>query len=100
MQPTYLVACVSQKLDRRAPAAELYRSDWFRKALAYVEGTGARWFILSAAHGLVSPDQRLDPYDVTLRGLRRPSAVGGPDRVGLTTAAARPMPGLREGVPG
>ena len=29
-QPVYLVACVSQKLDRRARAAELYRSDWFR----------------------------------------------------------------------
>lgn len=58
MTPVYLVACVSQKLDRRARAAELYRSNWFRKALTYVEDTGARWFILSAAHGLVRPHQR------------------------------------------
>ncbi len=67
--PIYLVACVGQKLDHRAPAAELYRSDWFRKARAYVEAMGGRWFILSAAHGLVRPDQLLDPYDVTLRAL-------------------------------
>jgi hypothetical protein len=68
-RPVYLVACVSQKLDRRARAADLYRSDWFRKARAYVETTGAPWYILSAAHGLVRPDKRLDPYDVTLRAL-------------------------------
>ncbi len=65
----YLVACVSQKLDRRARAADLYRSDWFRKARTYVEETGGRWFILSAAHGLVNPTQRLAPYDATLRDL-------------------------------
>lgn len=65
----YLVACVSQKLDRRARAADLYRSDWFRKARTYVEETGDRWFILSAALGLVKPTQRLAPYDATLRGL-------------------------------
>ncbi|MBB3589002.1 DUF6884 domain-containing protein [Sphingomonas sp. BK481] len=67
--PLYLVACVSQKLDRRAPAADLYRSDWFRKARTYVEKTGGHWFILSAAHGLVKPSQRLAPYDATLRDL-------------------------------
>ncbi len=65
----YLVACVAQKLDRRARAADLYRSDWFRKARTYVEQTGDRWFILSAAHGLVKPSQRLAPYDATLRDL-------------------------------
>lgn len=69
MESIYLVACVSQKLDRRARAAELYRSDWFRKARTYVEETGSPWFILSAAHGLVRPNDRLEPYNVTLRDL-------------------------------
>lgn len=73
MAPIYLVACVSQKLGRRSRAAELYRSDWFRKARTYVEETGSPWFILSAAHGLVRPHRHLDPYDATLRDL---SAVG------------------------
>jgi len=67
--PVYLVACVSQKLDRRARAADLYRSDWFRKARTYVEEAGAPWYVLSAAHGLVPPSKRLNPYDVTLRDL-------------------------------
>lgn len=62
-----LVACVTQKLDHPAPARDLYRSDWFRKARAYVEATGAPWYILSAAHGLVAPDHVLEPYDATLR---------------------------------
>lgn len=65
--PLYLVACVSKKLDRRAPAADLYRSDWFRKARSYVEEIGAPWYVLSAAHGLVEPTKRLAPYDATLR---------------------------------
>ena len=68
-KPVYLVACVSQKLDRRARAADLYRSDWFRKARTFVEQTDAPWFILSVAHGLVRPNRRLDPYHVTPRAL-------------------------------
>ncbi|MET3762133.1 DUF6884 domain-containing protein [Sphingomonas sp. UYEF23] len=64
--PICLIACVSKKLDWRAPAADLYRSDWFRKARTYVEETGARWYVRSAAHGLVEPTKRLAPYDATL----------------------------------
>lgn len=67
--PIHLVACVGRKRDYRAPAADLYRSDWFVKARRYVEAMHAPWFILSAAHGLVRPGDWLDPYDVTLRDL-------------------------------
>jgi len=62
----YLVSCVAQKADRRRRAADLYQSDWFKKARAYVESTGCRWFILSAEHGLLRPSSRIDPYDTTL----------------------------------
>lgn len=65
----YLIACVSKKLDWRAPPADLYRSDWFRRARTYVGETGARWYVLSAEHGLVEPTKRLAPYDATLRDL-------------------------------
>jgi len=64
--PVYLVACVAQKLPNAAPAADLYQSDWFRKARAYVELQGAPWFILSALHGVVAPDEVIAPYDHTL----------------------------------
>lgn len=62
----YLVSCVAQKQSRRAPARDLYISPWFRKARTYVESTGQPWFVLSAEHGLVSPDQVVSPYDLTL----------------------------------
>jgi len=62
----YLVACVAKKLDREAPAADLYQSDWFRKARAYVRMQGEPWYILSAKHGLVAPDDLVAPYEQTL----------------------------------
>jgi hypothetical protein len=65
--PLYLVACVSVKRSRPLPAQDLYCSDWFLKARAYVEKRRARWFILSAKHGLVGPRQILRPYDRSLR---------------------------------
>ncbi|MEX1263849.1 MAG: DUF6884 domain-containing protein [Actinomycetota bacterium] len=61
-----LVGCVKKKLERAAPARDLYSSPLFRGRRAYVERTCGRWFILSAKHGLVDPDEVLEPYDVTL----------------------------------
>ncbi len=61
-----LVGCVKQKRSAPSPAQELYTSALFRKARAYVEQTGARWFILSAKHGLVRPTAVLEPYDLAM----------------------------------
>lgn len=61
-----LVGCVKTKLDAPAPAKDLYVSALFRKERAYAERSGARWFVLSAEHGLVQPEQVLHPYDLRL----------------------------------
>lgn len=61
-----LVGCVKAKLDRPAPAADLYTSTLFTGRRRWVEQTCEQWWILSALHGLVAPDTVLDPYDVTL----------------------------------
>lgn len=61
----FLVACVAGKATTPQPARTLYVSDWFSKARAYVEATGRPWYILSALHCLVRPDQVLHPYDFT-----------------------------------
>lgn len=61
-----LVGCASQKLQRRAPAREHYVSQLFKKASAYAELTCDRWYILSAKHGLVRPDEIIEPYDMRL----------------------------------
>jgi hypothetical protein len=58
-----LVSCSARKGDRPAPAKDLYTSSLFRKQRAYAEASGAPWFILSAEHGLVAPDEWLAPYD-------------------------------------
>ncbi len=57
---------MSKKRSSTAPAKDLYLSDWFIKARNFVEARGCPWFILSAEHGLIAPDDILDPYEKTL----------------------------------
>ncbi len=66
MSVVYLVSCVAGKTATRMSAKNLYTSEWFRRARAYVEASGAPWFILSAKYGLVSPEEMLEPYEETL----------------------------------
>lgn len=74
-----LVGCASTKLRRPAPARDLYTSALFKKASAHAEATCERWFILSAKHGLVRPDDVLEPYDVKLgRSTPRHPETDGP----------------------
>ncbi len=61
-----LLGCVKGKGSRPAPARDLYTSVMFRKRRAYAEASGHAWFILSAQHGLVHPDDKLSPYDMAL----------------------------------
>lgn len=58
-----LVGCVKSKRDEGAPAKDLYTSDYFVKMRTYAEATGLPWFILSAEHGLISPEEWLEPYE-------------------------------------
>lgn len=62
----HLVSCVSKKAAAPAPARDLYLSDWFQKARAFVESRGGPWYVLSAKYGLVHPDEIIEPYDHTL----------------------------------
>lgn len=66
-----LIGCVKQKLPVPAPAMDLYTSTLFRKGRRYAEATGVPWFVLSAEHGLVAPDQVLAPYDRRLSKTNR-----------------------------
>ncbi|WP_102145672.1 DUF6884 domain-containing protein [Mycobacterium hubeiense] len=65
-----VIACAAHKLDRSAPAHQLYDSDHFRLALRAAQhradALGARVMILSAKHGLTRLDRILMPYDVTM----------------------------------
>lgn len=64
-----LVSCVKRKVPAPAPARDLYTSDLFRLMRQYAENSAERWFILSAKHGLVSPDKVIAPYEQTLNSM-------------------------------
>lgn len=58
-----LITCVKTKRRKPCAAKDLYISPLFVKQRAYAEETGVPWFILSAEHGLVVPDEWLSPYE-------------------------------------
>jgi len=66
MAKVCLVSCVGAKLRYKSSASELYTSPLFKKASAFASKKFDYWYILSAKHGLVYPDQSLEPYDLTL----------------------------------
>jgi len=62
-----LIACCAQKLSYPAPTKELYKSPLFVNSLAYAQQLHPdAIYVLSALHYLVSLDQVIAPYNVTL----------------------------------
>jgi hypothetical protein len=64
-----LLGCVSTKRSERAIAKDLYCSPLWLRRRAYAESSGHAWLIVSALHGLVDPEELLDPYDLALTTL-------------------------------
>jgi len=66
-----LISCVSKKLDRPAPAKDLYTSPLFKSAYRYATSLKPDTiFILSAKYGLLSCDKVIAPYDETLNDMK------------------------------
>lgn len=71
MKKICLIACASQKRAVAAPAQDLYQSELFRKSVSWMHRQNFdEWFILSAKHGLVKPEQILEPYNLTLNTMK------------------------------
>lgn len=49
----------------RTPAKDAYISPYFKKNRAYAERFADRWVILSAKYGFLSPDEKIQNYNVT-----------------------------------
>lgn len=64
-----LVACCGSKLDRPAKTKDIYQSQLFKKSKLWAEQNSDEWFILSAKHGLLHPENMIKPYDKTLNDL-------------------------------
>ncbi len=62
-----LIACVSQKGDKKTKAKDIYISQLFKSSLAYAQQLKPnKIFILSALHHLLHLDKEIEPYNVTL----------------------------------
>jgi len=64
--PLLLVTCSKQKMKVPTCAQELYTSERFQAARELAHTLGADWYIISGKHGLLSPDQIVEPYDMHL----------------------------------
>jgi hypothetical protein len=64
-----IISCTAHKRDARIPAENLYSSDLFYKSRRFAQANFDSWLILSAKHGLIKPDQVIEPYDCNLSSL-------------------------------
>jgi hypothetical protein len=70
MSKIVLIACVSQKLNKKAKAKDLYTSQLFKYSLAYAHSLNPdKIFILSALHHLLDLEMEIEPYNVTLSNI-------------------------------
>lgn len=70
-----LISCSASKADHATTVAKMYTSTLFHKSVSYANATCDRWLVLSAKHGLLAPDQVIEPYDQRLTV--RPAVVNG-----------------------
>lgn len=68
------MACSYSKGQQAARARHLYSGPLFRCSVRYAEATCDSWYVLSAKHHVLEPDDVIDPYDLCLGNLRRRSA--------------------------
>lgn len=61
-----LVSCVKSKRTSATTAEDLYTSDLFLSMRSYARQNSDHWFILSAEHGVLKPEDVIAPYEKTL----------------------------------
>ncbi|MDG6108326.1 hypothetical protein Daura_46485 [Dactylosporangium aurantiacum] len=94
-----VVACGGAKLDRPAPAADLYVGSYHQACRRAAERLGGRLVILSARYGLLMPHTVIAPYE---QRMGQPGAVAVATlraqarRLGLDTAGDVTVLGGRE----
>ena len=80
-----VIGCTNAKLAGAHEARDLYMAaDTFRARRHYAEQRSQEpdtaWAVLSAKHGILWQDERITPYNETIRG------IGGPGRAKLVTS--------------
>ena len=63
----YIVTCGQAKRSVQSKAADMYTSATFTLSKKLATKRTDQWMILSGKHGLLDPDQLIDPYNETLK---------------------------------
>lgn len=65
------VGCGASKVDtdEPVPAKDLYDSNYFGLKREYAEEVCDGWYIVSAEHGVIKPNDEIEPYDTTISDL-------------------------------
>jgi len=73
MAKIVLLSCTKSKLDKPAPAKDMYSpSPMFQKTKVYGEALKTdTMFILSAKYGFFPMDKQIEPYDLTLKTMKK-----------------------------
>ena len=73
MAKIVLLSCTKSKLEKPAPAKDMYSpSPMFQKTKVYGEALKPdKMFILSAKYGLLPMDKQIEPYDLTLKNMKK-----------------------------
>lgn len=85
-----LLSCVKSKLAVPAAAKDLYVSNLFQSMRKYAENACDEWFVLSAEHGLLRPDQQIAPYERTLLKMPKADRTAWFERVSAQLVEALP----------
>lgn len=67
--PIVLIGCGRHKKKSPTLARDLYTSARFKTSKTIAKNIEANFFVLSAKHGLLEPDQLVEPYDVDISAL-------------------------------
>ncbi len=88
-----LIACVSQKGDKKAKAKDLYISQLFKSSLKYANKQNPdKIFILSALHHFLDINKEIKPYNVTLSNVPKDKRKPG---LKILTSAEKKMWGKK-----
>jgi hypothetical protein len=92
-RPIFILPCGRRKAGWPAEARKLYVSPRFSALRRLAEAAKVEYYIASAKHGLLEPDQVVSPYDRALETLTEPAQASWANSVlqRLEDAAHRPI---------
>jgi len=92
-----LISCTKSKRNYPCAAKEMYSaSELFRKAYYYCIKNYDYVAILSAKYGLLLPDEKIDPYDLTPKAMSDSEQMKWAERVLAQLNDKLPMSGISE----